>query len=72
MDALTLSGIPIWLIVVTVLWSLPWKAYGLWKSAQLSHKWWFIAIFVVNSFGLLEMYYLYFVAQKYTVEIKGE
>lgn len=50
-----------------VLWSLIWKGFGLWKSARLSHKGWFVAIFLINTVGLLEMGYLYFVARNYNV-----
>lgn len=72
MDTVLFNGFPVWLVVILALWSLPWKGYALWKAAQLSHKKWFIAIFIVNTFGLLEIYYVYFIARKYTVEIKGE
>lgn len=67
-----INGFPIWLLVLLILWSLPWKGIALWKSAQLSHKKWFVALLIVNTFGLLEIYYIYFVAKKYSVEIKGE
>ena len=61
------SGLPTWLIIA-VLWSIPWKGAALWKAARLSHKKWFIAILIVNTFGILEIAYIYFVAKKYTVE----
>lgn len=61
------SGVPNWLILL-ILWTIPWKGVALWKSAQLSHKKWFIALLIVNTIGLLEIYYIFFVARKYTVE----
>lgn len=61
------NGLPNWAFLV-VLWSLPWKGVALWKAAQLSHRNWFIAILIVNTLGLLEIYYIFMVARKFTVE----
>lgn len=57
-------------MVVQVFWELPWKGVALWKSAQLSHKSWFIILFLLNSMGILPIIYLRFIAKKYKVEIK--
>ena len=69
MDTVLLNGFPTWLLVVLILWSLPWKGYALWKSAQLSHKKWFVVLFIANTFGILDIIYIYFVARKYSVEV---
>lgn len=70
MDTTVLGGvgIPIWILVLVTLWSIPWKGVALWKAAQLSHKRWFIVLLIVNTFGILDIIYIYFVARKYTVE----
>jgi len=49
-----------YLIVVSLiaLWSIPWKALALWRSARYSQKWWFIVFMLVNTVGLLEIFYL--------------
>ena len=62
------DGFPVWLFVLVTLWSIPWKGMALWKSAQLSHKRWFILLLIVNTFGILDIIYIRFVATKYTVE----
>ena len=64
----TLDGVPIWLIVLITLWSIPWKGVALWKAAQLSHKKWFILLLLANTLGILDIIYIRFVARKYTVE----
>ena len=51
-----------------ILWSLIWKGIALWKSARLSHKKWFIVLLVINTVGILEICYIYFIASKYSVE----
>ena len=67
-DAATLNGVPVWLLILVTLWSIPWKGLALWKAAQLSHKRWFILLLIVNTFGILDIIYIRFVARKYTVE----
>ncbi len=66
-----LSDFPVWamiLIIFLVIWSTVWKGIALWKAGRLSHRNWFILLLVVNTFGILEIIYIYFIAKKYTVE----
>lgn len=50
-----------------LIWVISWKGVALWQAARLSHTWWFIVILVVNTVGILEIIYIFFVARKYTV-----
>ena len=47
------------LIILLVLWDLYWKAHALWMAAQNNDKKFFIALLVINSIGILPIYYLY-------------
>ena len=47
------------LIILLVLWDLYWKAHALWMAAQNNDKKFFIALLVINSVGILPIYYLY-------------
>lgn len=62
---------PLW-IAVAILWTLAWKGVALWRSAGLRQKWWFIAILLVNTLGVLEIAYLFLVAKNYKVEVIEE
>jgi Family of unknown function (DUF5652) len=57
------------LTILALAWILVWKGLALYKSASLQHKYWFVFILIVNTFGLLEMYYLFVVARRYKVEV---
>ncbi|MFA5744760.1 MAG: DUF5652 family protein [Candidatus Paceibacterota bacterium] len=46
------------IILVAVLWTVILKGYALWHSARNSQKWWFIALLVINTMGILEIVYL--------------
>ncbi len=54
---------PTWFIIF-LLWTLVWKGLALWHAAQREDKLWFIALLVINTAGLLEIIYLFFVAKK--------
>lgn len=60
------------LAFVIMIWTVAWKGFALWRSAQLSHKKWFVIILVLNTLGILDIIYLYFVAKKYTVVSETE
>ncbi|MGB3908286.1 MAG: DUF5652 family protein [Methanomethylovorans sp.] len=45
--------------IVLVLWDVIWKGLGLWKAARNGEKYWFIAILVINSLGILPILYIY-------------
>ena len=53
-----------WLILIAGLWTLPWKGMALWKSARQSEKWWFIALLIINTLGLLEILYIFVFSKK--------
>ncbi len=51
-------------ILLGILWTIPWKGVALWKSARQNEKWWFIALLVVNTVGLLEILYIFVFSKK--------
>jgi hypothetical protein len=62
--------VPLWLMATIIVWTIPWKGVALWKAARLSHKKWFIVILLANTIGILDIFYIFFVARKYTVEVE--
>jgi len=50
-------------IVAMMLWSLFWKGLALWHAAKRRQPWWFVAMLVVNTVGILEIVYLFVVAK---------
>jgi methionyl-tRNA synthetase len=60
-DGMTFIGIL--LLVIIIIWSLFWKALALWHAAKNNSKLWFIALLFINTLGILEIVYLYFIAK---------
>jgi len=53
-------------LIPLALWSLAWKGFALWYSAKRNQPWWFIALLVLNTVGILEIIYLVFVAKVFS------
>tara|TARA_B100000424_G_scaffold248111_1_gene221004 strand:+ start:542 stop:721 length:180 start_codon:yes stop_codon:yes gene_type:complete len=47
------------IIIALIVWEIYWKAQALWIAARKSHKNYFILILLINSFGILPIYYLF-------------
>jgi len=41
-------------------WTLFWKGYGLWKAGRNNQKYWFVALVVLNTLGILDIAYVSF------------
>jgi len=53
-----------WLVLLLLAWSLPWKAVALWKAVKNHQRKWFIGLLLVNSLGILEMFYIFIFGKK--------
>jgi hypothetical protein len=49
------------LVAILIIWTIVWKGLALWKAARSGHKWWFIIMLIVNTAGILELIYYFFV-----------
>jgi len=41
-----------------IIWAVVWKGLALWRAARLKQVGWYIALIIINSFGLFEIIYL--------------
>ena len=60
----TVFGMSIYTILALVFWTLPWKAWALWRAARRGDIWWFLIMVVVSTLGLLEMFYIFAIAKQ--------
>jgi methionyl-tRNA synthetase len=51
------------LLLLLVLWSTFWKGLALWHSGRRGQEWWFIILLILNTVGILEIFYLFFIAK---------
>ncbi|MDP3882176.1 MAG: DUF5652 family protein [Nanoarchaeota archaeon] len=52
-------GISPTILIILLIWTVVWKGFALWKSARLNQPAWFIIILIVNTFGVLEVLYIF-------------
>lgn len=63
-DVLNQQILPVTLIYLSILWTLPWKGVALWKAAGKKDKVWFIVLFLVNTLAILEILYIFVFSKK--------
>lgn len=52
------------LLLVLGLWTIPWKGWALWISARKGERWWFVALLLINTIGILEIIYIFFISKR--------
>jgi methionyl-tRNA synthetase len=64
------NGISPVLIILLLLWTLPWKGYALWLSARNGQKIWFVVLLVVNTLAILDIIYIFAVGRPMTRKLE--
>ncbi len=59
------SVLGIAIVAVLVILIVVLKGYALWHAAKRDEKGWFIALLLLNTAGILELIYLYFIVKKW-------
>ena len=48
-----------YLFVILLIWETVWKGIALWKAAKETQKYWFIALLILNTVGILPILYIF-------------
>ena len=60
------------LLLPIIVWALFWKGYGMWTAAKHNQKKWFVALLILNTFGILEIVYIFKVAKIKWADVKED
>jgi hypothetical protein len=52
--------------IILGVWSVVWKAIALYKAGGKKDLAWFLVMFIVNTVGILEIFYIFFFSKKKT------
>ena len=52
------------LYLFLAIWSLVWKIFAVWKAAREGAKLWYIVIMILNTAGILEIIYIFFISRR--------
>jgi methionyl-tRNA synthetase len=53
-----------WWFVILAVWSFVWKGFALWTAAKKDDKVWFVALMILNTVGIIEIFYLFFFSKR--------
>lgn len=67
-DWLGLGLLPAFTILPFLVWSLVWKGWAIWLAARRGEMPWFIALLIVNTLGILEIFYIFVIAKQSDVK----
>ena len=59
-------------IIILALWTIPWKIYAVWTAAKHNQKKWFVALLILNTVSILEIFYIFKIAKKSWVGVKED
>lgn len=48
-----------WVIILILVWTLPWKGAALWRAARRGHIGWFLTLIILNTLAVLDILYLF-------------
>jgi len=57
-------------IIILAIWTIPWKIYAVWLAAKHDRKKWFVALLLLNTIGILEIFFIFKILGKKWVEVK--
>ncbi|MBI2598887.1 hypothetical protein HYW40_01595 [Candidatus Curtissbacteria bacterium] len=52
------------LFAIGFIWTMAVKGFALWRASQYKQLYWFVAILILNTLGVLEIIYLLAFAKK--------
>ena len=52
------------ILVVSAIWTVPWKGIALWKAARNGHNRWFVALLILNTLAILEIVYIFIFSER--------
>jgi len=59
----TMMGFTGIFFAILVIWTLVWKGLALWRASRRNEPMWFVILLLVNTLGILEIVYYFFVAK---------
>lgn len=52
------------IFIVLGLWSMIWKGIALYKAGGRKDLAWFVVLFIVNTLGILEIFYIFYFSKR--------
>lgn len=59
-------------LIILAVWAIPWKIYAVWLAAKHNHKKWFVALLLLNTMAILEIFYIFYILKKKWVDVRQD
>jgi len=59
-------------VLILAIWTIPWKGYALWLAVRRNETRWFIVILILNTVGLLEIFYIFRIVKKSWADVRED
>ena len=46
------------ILFALLIWSMFWKILAIWRASKGNQRYWFVALLILNTFGILEIIFL--------------
>lgn len=63
-DFYNIPGLTPLTAAILILWIIPWKGWALWRAAKRNSAWWFVALLIINTVGILDILYIFVFSEK--------
>lgn len=60
------------IVLLLAIWTIPWKLYAVWNAAKRNEKKWFVVLIILNTVGILEIFYIFKIVKKSWSEVKAD
>lgn len=60
------------LMFILFIWTIPWKVYAVWIAVKHNHKKWFVALLLLNTVAILDIFYIFKIAKKSWADVKKD
>lgn len=60
------------ILLILAIWTIPWKVYAVWTAAKRGEKKWFVVLLILNTVGILEIFYIFRIVKKSWVNVKKD
>jgi len=69
---MTMEILELVLVIILAIWTIIWKCYSVWTAVKRGDRAWFIFLLLLNTFGLLDMFYIFKVVKKDIKTVKKD
>lgn len=60
------------LFIILAIWTIPWKIYAVWLACKHNQRKWFVALLILNTVSILEIFYIFYILKKKWVDVKHD